>query len=364
MNTSRNFLAGLAVVALVFAAQQSAQAASKQEVLKANRLAARLMAQDNIARAKFTHEHPGVLPQYNLALPKADASEFDWTNLNKVSDAHRQLTGDCWANSATEALECSELIRNNRRFTLSPQPVLDVLKAGVSSDKENAMASYAYKACDFFLKTGIALNTTYPYTGKPGTPLDVKLNYRAVAWGFICQKDGSAPTDEQIKAGLLKHGPLVVDLAVTAKFLAYKDGVLDQPKPEKADIKGHHAVLLVGWDNTRGAHGAWKIKNTWGGKWGEQGFIWLAYGSNDFGSEVDWVMAQSTYYTIPEETFAKIVPDAKPLPVPHTRLAKTDKTTAKDAAVAKTASEKSETKTATTVTPTHAADLAATVPHE
>ncbi len=362
MTAPRNLLAGLTIVVVLnlFATRLSAKAPTKEAIQEANKLAARLVTLDSAARAKFAKEHPGLLPEQTLKLPKADAIAFDWTNLNKVSEPHRQLTGDCWANSATEALECSELIRNNRRFILSPQPILDVLKSGVSGEVESEMSSQPCKACDFFLKTGVARNATYPYTGKPGTPLDVKLPYRAVAWGFISQADGGAPTNAQIKAGLLKHGPLVVDLTVTTKFLAYKGGLYDEPKMEKDDVKGRHAVLLVGWDDTRGPHGAWKIKNTWGAKWGEQGFIWLAYGSNAVAAHVEWVMAESTYYNVPEETFAKLVPDAKPLPVAQYQVAKAETTPAQDGPVTEKAEEKSQAKTATTVTPRHAADLAVT----
>ncbi len=358
MVSHRNFLAGVAAVAVLnfFATQLSAKAPTKEEIQEANKLAVKLISIDSAARAKFAKEYPGVLPEQTLKLPQADATAFDWTNLNKVSEAHHQLSGDCWANSATEALECSELIRNNRRTILSPQPILDVLKSGAS---ESEMAAQPCKACDFFMKNGIARNATYPYTGKPSTTLDVKLPYRAVAWGFIAKADGGAPTNEQIKAGLLKHGPLVIDLTVTKKFTAYKGGLHDEQKMEKDDIEGQHAVLLVGWDDNRGPHGAWKIKNTWGPKWGEQGFIWLAYGSNSVANHVEWVMAESTYYNIPQETFAQLVPDAKPLPVAHYKVAKAE-VPVQDSPVAKKTAEKSEGKTATSVKPSHVADLAVT----
>jgi hypothetical protein len=358
MTAPRNLLAVLtvAIISSLSTSQLSAKPPTKTEIQAANKLALKLVSIDSTARAQFAKEHPGVLPEQILKLPKADATAFDWTNLNKVSEAHRQLTGDCWANSATEALECSELIRNNRRIILSPQPILDVLKSGAS---ESEMAAQPYKACDFFMKNGIARNATYPYSGKPSAALDVKLPYRAVAWGFISQADGSAPTNAQIKAGLLKHGPLVVDLTVSKKFTAYKGGLHDEQKIEKDDNEGQHAVLLVGWDDARGPHGAWKIKNTWGPKWGEQGFIWLAYGSNSVAGHVEWVMAESTYYNIPQEAFAQLVPDAKPLPVAHYKVAKAEAST-HGSPVTEKATEKSEEKTATSIKPSHTADLAVT----
>ena len=35
------------------------------------------------------------------------------------------------------------------------------------------------------------------------------------------------------------------------------------------------AVLLVGWDDSRGTHGGpWKMRIPGGPQWGEQGFMW------------------------------------------------------------------------------------------
>jgi len=324
MSLTRNILTAVALAGVLSfrTGMIYAKPPAKQEIQQANALAAHLLALDDAARTQFIKNHPGVLPDASLRLPKPTIVAFDWCNLNKVSEWHRQRTEDCWANSALEALECSNLIRNNHRFVLSPQPVLDHLKLGVTDAKD--MTAQPCRACDFFLKTGTARTANYPYTGKPAEPHDTPLPFRAVAWGYV-SPDENPPTTEELKAALLRHGPLVVDLTDTVKFRAYQGGLFNEPAPDKKDLKGKHAVLLVGWDDSRGSHGAWKIKNTWGPTWGEQGFIWLAYGSNDVAHRAEWVCAASDYYSLPQETFAKLVPEAKPLPAVHyTAVAKTE----------------------------------------
>jgi len=289
-------------------ARNAAYAATVQRV---NHLAEQLLAIDRKAAGEYKRTHPGVLPETKLTLPKATASAFDWCNLNKVSEAHRQHTGDCWATAATEALECSFLIFNNRRYSLSVQLVIDQLR--YHAEKIGGKPS---QACDFFLKTGTTRMAEYPYTGKPGPLKNVGLSYRAIAWGYVAQDD-RPPAIAELKSALLRHGPLTVDLLDTPKFKAYHGGVFsEKDPPNPKHVTNNHTVLLVGWDDTRGTHGAWKIKNSWGTGWGEQGFMWIAYGSNNVGLHATWVKAQSLNYNLPAE-FAQNVPGAKQFPRIH-----------------------------------------------
>ena len=53
----------------------------------------------------------------------------------------------------------------------------------------------------------------------------------------------------------------------------YRRGV--RRSTDNTDI--NHAILLVGWDD---AKGAWLLKNSWGPAWGVDGFMWIDYGAN------------------------------------------------------------------------------------
>jgi C1A family cysteine protease len=284
---------------------------SRSVVERANALAARLLELDEQANRQFERQHPGVLPESELRLPKPTAVAFDWCNRNKVSESHRQRNLDCWANAATEALECSYLIRDNRRVVLSTQPVLDHLKLHATH-----ITGSAYKAFDYFLKTGTTFLHDYPYTGKPAEPRNVPLTFRAIAWGFV-QTGDETPTALQVKEALLRHGPLAVTVLSTPNFKSYRGGLFHEANPpNENNVKSNHVVLLVGWDDTRGPHGAWKIKNTWGTQWGEDGFMWIQHSSNYICHSAAWVRAHSTFYRLPEE-FYRLVPDAKPMSPPH-----------------------------------------------
>jgi cathepsin L len=133
------------------------------------------------------------------------------------------------------------------------------------------------------------------------------MPYRAVACGVFGTSTKPATTAE-IKAALLRYGPLAV--CVDADRLKnYKAGQVVQDRSTHTD----HAVLLIGWDDQKGGHGAWKLRNSWGRNWGESGYFWCGYGALDIGNQVAWVRALNRYYSLPAE-FGRVIPGMRPVP--------------------------------------------------
>src|SRR5690606_12507461 len=46
-------------------------------------------------------------------------------------------------------------------------------------------------------------------------------------------------------------------------------------------------IVLVGWDDSKNA---WLMRNSWGTNWGEDGYMWIDYGSNSIGAYAAWAM--------------------------------------------------------------------------
>jgi C1A family cysteine protease len=144
-----------------------------------------------------------------------------------------------------------------------------------------------------------------PYTAssnncalKSGTKL-----MQIIDWGYCANDQGQGVAAVQdIKNAMVAYGP--ISIAVDASgFDSYSSGVLSGT--------GHnidHAVILVGWDDSKGTNGAWLLRNQWGTSWGISGYMWIEYGSYDVGTEAIWC----TSTTLPTPT------PIPPTPIPPT----------------------------------------------
>jgi hypothetical protein len=130
---------------------------------------------------------------------------------------------------------------------------------------------------------------TFPRINEPWKkfPCQPKFDFKkAVSWDYVNYPPDLMPTVEQLKTALIEHGPLVAPMIVDNCLLRYKSGVFN----EKTKGKIGHVVLLVGWDD---AKGAWLVKNSWGEKWGEKGYGWIKYGSNEIGMFAAWIESEN-----------------------------------------------------------------------
>jgi Papain family cysteine protease/Domain of unknown function (DUF4384) len=116
---------------------------------------------------------------------------------------------------------------------------------------------------------------------------------------------------ETIKKSLSEKRPVIVSFDVYSSFQNLdfqKSTVFKELWDGKRDkLLGKHALTVIGYSDEKHG-GAFEVLNSWGTKWGAEGFLWIKY--EDFA-----VIATEAYEMVDEESFFYST-EPKPLPNP------------------------------------------------
>jgi len=226
----------------------------------------------------------GPLPGTGLLNPKAsrlDLRDYGW--LTPIRDQHQ--CGSCWAFATLAAYESSYAFRNNGlQIDLSEQNALDCSKVG------NCGGGFPGSLMKWWVEDNneVALENQDPYIGYQTYCRGVQGRFKAIAWNFIAPSLSwsDIPGIDQIKQAICRHGAIVTGVYATLNFQNfYGAGVYNEPTHGTIN----HVLDIIGWDDSQQA---WLVKNSWGTRWGNQGFAWIAYGSNQIGTSSLWIDAE------------------------------------------------------------------------
>ncbi|CAD8168719.1 unnamed protein product [Paramecium octaurelia] len=204
---------------------------------------------------------PTYVKTDNIELSKGNnLGDADWASrMNPIKNQGN--CGSCWTFSAVGAVEGFLIIRKGFKGVLSEQQLVDcAVDAGEGCNGGNSDL-----ALDYIAEVGSVYERDYEYTAKDGV---CKVKQGKVR---ISGRENYGPNEDAIKKGIQNY-PLSVSVDATYwKF--YNQGVYDGAC---RDDFHNHAVVAVGFDYA----GNWKIRNSWGEGWGEQGHIWLKPGNS------------------------------------------------------------------------------------
>ena len=239
-----------------------------------------ILAEENITlKGNFyiPSSPPPISPRNHLSTMQLSKA-VDWTKKGVVSPVKDQsMCYSCAAFSCIETIESAFALKHGKLYTLAVQENLD---CGPRNPCIRG-SSYNYNYILLIHIGGIPEEKYYRYRSYrsdcelgeiPSSDKPVKIK------GYWLE---SEPTDQYIMFILDRIGP--VGLAINAgRMDSYKGGVIDPAHTECTD-RVNHAVLAVGYGETREGVKFWKIKNTWGSSWGEEGYFKLIRGKNACG---------------------------------------------------------------------------------
>lgn len=222
------------------------------------------------------------------------ADAVDWVTEKKVTPVKNQgQCGSCWSFSTTGSLEGAYAIANDK----------DASSWDGFSEEMLVQCDTTDSACNGGLMDnafewikgngGICAESDYPYTSGTGVVGTCSNDCTVV--------EGSAPTtftdvmatEEALMQAVAQQPVSVAIQANQIAFQTYSGGVLTG----KCGTRLDHGVLAVGYGTYTDGTDYWKVKNSWGETWGDEGYILIERGSSQRGGECG-ILKMASFPTI------------------------------------------------------------------
>ncbi|OQR89653.1 cysteine protease family C01A [Achlya hypogyna] len=240
----------------------------------------------------------------DLTAAQLEAGDKDWTGHKCLSPVRNQGTcGSCWAFAATGAVESAHCLATGTLMDFSEQQLVSCAhNAG-----HGCGGGWPSRALDFVFNTGFCTDVSFPYTGRDDACRSCEKTKVAVGPTVNVRGEGALQTaiDAQPASVMVE--------AANGVWRNYNSGVVRRCPGAQSD----HVVLAVGY-GSKGGVDHFKIKNSWGSRWGEGGYMYLERGGGGRGmcnvaDSVSYPKLQSKPTPNPSP---KPKPTKKPSPTP------------------------------------------------
>lgn len=260
-----------------------------------------------------------AIPRSSEFLVGADDApkKFELSELVELSPVFDQGNcGSCVYNAVVSALEDDYRLRGKKLDRLSRQFLMDC-----AAEWSCSGSFFSKVAGGLQQQGGTALETAYPYVardqsckGKPS-----QLYGKILSWKLISNSPKS------IIGALRARHAVPVTVGADNSWMGYGGGVYNRCTRAGTN----HQIVIVGYDCETSVDssgkcvfdaqgklppgvGLWKIRNSWGTRWGEQGYMWTKMTSAG-GSLCNNVAEEAGVMEVDQ---APIPPDPGPTPDP------------------------------------------------
>lgn len=223
---------------------------------------------------------------------------IDWVNNGAVTPVKNQgQCGSCWSFSTTGALEGAYYIKNGVLDSFSEQQLVDCDTRKNGGKDMGCNGGLMDNAFSWIEKNGgLCTEEDYAYTsGTTKTAGTCDTSCTVVSGSeIISYTDVKANSDNDMMTALAQQPVSIAIQADQKDFQLYNSGVFTGSCGTKLD----HGVLVVGYGSLDGED-YYRVKNSWGTTWGDNGYIYLGRGDKfNNGSGQCGMLMQASYPTV------------------------------------------------------------------
>jgi len=216
--------------------------------------------------------------------PKELPKDIDWSKM--LNSGHHVVDqgacGSCWAVAAQGVIELQASLLANKSLSLSAQGMLGCTpnphECGGTGGCDGATPELGF---EWAIKNGVVPISQVPYKAESTCPEHPRKPSVTIE-GFVRLQENQAT---KVLQSLVSAGPLAVAVDAS-RWSSYSSGVFDScAKNPVVD----HAVILMGFgSDEKRSLAYWRIRNSWGSRFGEDGFIRLRRHAPDGDEPCGW----------------------------------------------------------------------------
>jgi cathepsin L len=190
---------------------------------------------------------------------------WDWTEKGAVTPVKDQAQcGSCFAFSSIGALEGAYFLKTGKLVSLSEQQLVDCSSNYGNQGCGGGLMDNCFK---YVIDNGICSEKDYPYSAADGVCKKCKSVFKIKSFVDVKVNDES-----ELEKAVYKQPVSIAIEADQSVFQFYSSGILTSSSNCGTNLD--HGVTLVGFGvDSKTGKKFWKIKNSWGSSWGENGYI-------------------------------------------------------------------------------------------
>lgn len=223
-------------------------------------------------------EYRGGYKPSNITLPELDVdtslavpTHRDWTGIYTTQIKDQNSCGACWAISAISQVESDAMREHNWTGVLSTQELVDCTSKGQGSWRGGCGGGNPTDGYQVLQALGgAASGWVYKYESRDA---ECHINNYTKYVGLQSYKTVGKHDEAVMKSYVATTGPLSVCVDAT-DWSGYAGGI-----KTTCGKSVDHCVQIVGFGEHKGTS-YWKVRNSWGAEWGENGYMRLKIGDN------------------------------------------------------------------------------------